>query len=132
MNTRDSILQMKKKCIQSWKCYEFPSDHFIRTSKNYFPFVYDAFDLSLKTLSIFFVINYSPTGCGILEIFIVFCFTFGKGMVRITPALVPIHRSSLQANKDVTRRQAALCCLIISSVPTSLIYYYIFSKKHMY
>ena len=38
-------------------------------------------------------------------------------MVRITPALVPIHRISLHASSAVIRRQAALCCRIISSQP---------------
>lgn len=41
----------------------------------------------------------------------------GRGNVRITPALVPIHNKSLQANNAVTLKQAALCCLIISSQP---------------
>ena len=31
------------------------------------------------------------------------------------PALVPIHKRSLQANSEVIRKQAALCCRIISS-----------------
>jgi len=38
-------------------------------------------------------------------------------MVKTTPALVPIHNRSLTANSDVTRRHAALCCLMISSQP---------------
>lgn len=41
----------------------------------------------------------------------------GRGNVRITPALVPTHNKSLQASSAVTLRQAALCCLIISSQP---------------
>ena len=36
-------------------------------------------------------------------------------IVSRTPALVPTQIKSLQAKSDVTRRQAALCCLIISS-----------------
>ena len=39
----------------------------------------------------------------------------GTGIVRITPALVPTQRRSLQINSAVTRRQAVLCCRIISS-----------------
>lgn len=39
-------------------------------------------------------------------------------MVRTTPALVPTHRRSRQTNMAVTRRQAALCCLIMSSQPS--------------
>lgn len=31
------------------------------------------------------------------------------GIVKITPALVPIQIKSLQASNDVTRKQAALC-----------------------
>ena len=41
----------------------------------------------------------------------------GRGLVNTTPALVPIHNKSLQINNDVTRKQAALCCLIIASAP---------------
>ena len=33
----------------------------------------------------------------------------GSGSVNTTPALVPIHRRSLQVSNDVTRRHAALC-----------------------
>lgn len=43
--------------------------------------------------------------------------TWGKGMVKITPALVPIHSKSLHAKSDVTRKHAALCCLMMSSQP---------------
>ena len=42
---------------------------------------------------------------------------WGVGTVTMTPALVPTQSSSRQTNMDVTRRQAALCCLIISSQP---------------
>lgn len=41
----------------------------------------------------------------------------GKGLVNITPALVPIHNKSLQIKSDVTRKQAALCCRMIASAP---------------
>jgi hypothetical protein len=41
----------------------------------------------------------------------------GSGIVRITPALVPIQSRSLHARSDVTRRHAALCCRIMSSQP---------------
>lgn len=34
-----------------------------------------------------------------------------------SPALVPIHSRSLQANNAVILRQAALCCLMIASAP---------------
>ena len=33
----------------------------------------------------------------------------GSGNVNTTPALVPIHKRSLQASNAVTRKQAALC-----------------------
>ena len=33
----------------------------------------------------------------------------GSGNVKTTPALVPIHKRSLQARSAVTRKQAALC-----------------------
>lgn len=36
-------------------------------------------------------------------------------MVSKTPALVPTQTKSLHDNKDVTRKQAALCCLMMSS-----------------
>jgi hypothetical protein len=36
-------------------------------------------------------------------------------IVSITPAEVPTHIKSLQANSEVTLKHAALCCLIISS-----------------
>jgi len=42
---------------------------------------------------------------------------WGVGIVRITPALVPTHTRSWQTSMDVTRRQAALCCRIMSSQP---------------
>ena len=41
--------------------------------------------------------------------------TLGMGKVRMTPALVPTHSKSLQASSDVIRKQAVLCCLIMSS-----------------
>lgn len=43
----------------------------------------------------------------------------GKGTVRMTPALVPTHSISLQTRSEVTRKQAALCCLIMSSQPSN-------------
>lgn len=39
----------------------------------------------------------------------------GEERVIMVPAEVPIQRRSLQAKRAVIRRQAALCCLIISS-----------------
>ena len=42
--------------------------------------------------------------------------TFGKGMVTITPALVPTHSTSRQETSDVMRRHAILCWRMISSV----------------
>lgn len=44
------------------------------------------------------------------------------GIVKITPALVPIQIKSRQANNDVTRKQAALCCRIISSQLESILF----------
>lgn len=44
---------------------------------------------------------------------------WGMGTVRRTPALVPIHKRSLHDKSAVTRRQAALCCRIISSQPAA-------------
>ena len=41
----------------------------------------------------------------------------GSGKVNTTPALVPIHRRSLQASRAVTRRQAALCWRMMASEP---------------
>lgn len=41
----------------------------------------------------------------------------GSGNVKTTPALVPIHRRSLQASKAVTRKHAALCWRMIASEP---------------
>lgn len=41
----------------------------------------------------------------------------GSGNVNTTPALVPIHRRSLQASRAVTRKQAALCWRMIASEP---------------
>ena len=38
-------------------------------------------------------------------------------MVTMTPALVPTQSMSLQARMVVILRQAALCCLMISSQP---------------
>lgn len=43
----------------------------------------------------------------------------GKGNVKTTPALVPIHSSSLHVNNAVTRKQANLCCFMIASDPES-------------
>lgn len=43
------------------------------------------------------------------------------GIVRITPALVPIQIKSLHASSDVTRRQAALCWRMISSQLESIL-----------
>jgi hypothetical protein len=54
---------------------------------------------------------------GTLASFVVAGAMCGSGIVRITPALVPIHSRSLQARSDVTRRHAALCCRIMSSQP---------------
>lgn len=41
--------------------------------------------------------------------------SLGSGSVKITPALVPTQRRSRQASSAVTRRQAILCCRIMSS-----------------
>ena len=41
--------------------------------------------------------------------------SLGSGSVKMTPALVPTQSRSRQASSDVTRRQAILCCRIISS-----------------
>ena len=45
---------------------------------------------------------------------------FGVGMVRTTPALVPIHNRSLHTSSDVMRRHAALCCRIMSSAAENI------------
>lgn len=42
-------------------------------------------------------------------------------MVKITPADVPTQIKSLVARSDVTRKQAALCCLMISSQLESIL-----------
>lgn len=47
---------------------------------------------------------------------------FDPAIVSSTPALVPTHIRSLQASSDVTRRQAALCCLIMSSQFDSILF----------
>ena len=39
----------------------------------------------------------------------------GIVIVRITPALVPTHNRSLHTISDVIRKQAALCCRMMSS-----------------
>lgn len=54
---------------------------------------------------------------GMVVSFVVDIVTSGIVIVRTTPALVPIQRRSLHASRAVTRRQAALCCLIMSSQP---------------
>lgn len=41
----------------------------------------------------------------------------GIAKFKTTPALVPTHSKSLQANSAVTLKQAALCCRMISSQP---------------
>ena len=43
---------------------------------------------------------------------------YGIGTVKMTPALVPTHNISRHTSIDVTRRQAALCCRMMSSQPT--------------
>ena len=43
----------------------------------------------------------------------------GVGTVSKTPALVPTHNRSRHTNMDVTRKQAALCCLMMSSQPAN-------------
>lgn len=43
----------------------------------------------------------------------------GSGNVKTTPALVPIHKRSLQASNAVTRKHAALCCRMIASEPAT-------------
>lgn len=58
-----------------------------------------------------------PVALGTLESLVVVGAMWGSGIVRITPALVPIQSRSLQARSDVTRRHAALCCRIMSSQP---------------
>ena len=40
---------------------------------------------------------------------------FGTARVRMTPALVPTHKRSLQASTVVMRRHAVLCCRMMSS-----------------
>ena len=52
-----------------------------------------------------------------MSCFVVVCDIFGTGRVRMTPALVPIHNRSLHARRHVMRRQAVLCCRIMSSEP---------------
>lgn len=47
---------------------------------------------------------------------------FDPAIVSSTPALVPTHIRSLQASSDVTRRQAALCCRIMSSQLDSILF----------
>lgn len=44
------------------------------------------------------------------------------GKFRRTPALVPIHSRSLQANKEVMRRHADLCWRIMSSQVDSILF----------
>jgi hypothetical protein len=58
-----------------------------------------------------------PVALGTLDSLVVAGAMWGSGIVRTTPALVPIQRRSLQARSDVTRRHAALCCRIMSSQP---------------
>ena len=41
--------------------------------------------------------------------------SLGRGIVKMTPALVPTQSRSRQASSAVTRRQAILCCRIMSS-----------------
>lgn len=62
---------------------------------------------------------YIPVILGIIVIFVVDVVICGSGIVSNTPALVPIHRRSLQASNDVTRKHAALCCRIMSSQPVT-------------
>lgn len=45
---------------------------------------------------------------------------WGNGIVNTTPALVPTHSKSLHASSEVTLKQAALCCRIMSSQPASI------------
>lgn len=47
---------------------------------------------------------------------------FPTGKFRSTPALVPIHSRSLQANNEVIRRQADLCCRMISSQVDNILF----------
>lgn len=61
----------------------------------------------------------TPVTGGIVPNFPVVGVTWGNGIVSRTPADVPIHKRSLQCTKAVTRRQAALCCRIMSSQPTT-------------
>lgn len=58
-----------------------------------------------------------PVALGTLDSLVVAGAMWGNGIVRMTPALVPIQSRSLQARSDVTRRHAALCCRIMSSQP---------------
>jgi hypothetical protein len=65
------------------------------------------------------MLRFLPATLRAVVIFEVDADTCGRGIVKITPALVPTHSKSLQANKDVTLRQAALCCLMMSSQPAN-------------
>lgn len=55
------------------------------------------------------------------DIFEAFTGTWGNGIVKMTPALVPTHSRSLQANNEVIRKHAALCWRIMSSQPEKII-----------
>lgn len=47
---------------------------------------------------------------------------FDPAIESSTPALVPTQIRSLHASNDVTRRQAALCCRIMSSQFDSILF----------
>lgn len=58
----------------------------------------------------------SPVTVGVAkEPWLVVEVILGIGIERMTPALVPTQRRSLQTNRAVMRKQAALCCRMISS-----------------
>lgn len=67
----------------------------------------------------FYIKYYLPDTLDMLSRQVVVDVRCGRGSVRITPALVPIHNKSLQASRAVALKQAALCCRIISSQPIS-------------
>ena len=58
---------------------------------------------------------------GMFDNFVVVEVMCGKGIVKRTPAEVPIHNKSLHASRDVTLKHAALCCLIMSSQPKKIL-----------
>lgn len=57
---------------------------------------------------------------------------FGVVTVRITPALVPTHKRSLQTIKQVNRRQADLCWRMISSQSEKITMYSLYERINLF